>query len=335
MGTKRAEKNYIVMQIEYLVAQINAHIAEQPYGDAPIELYEPIRYLMGLGGKRLRPLLTLLGANLYSTDITHCFLPAIGVEVFHNFTLMHDDIMDKAPLRRGNATVHARWNENIAILSGDVMLVNAYKLMMHAPDEHLRTVLEHFNQCAAEVCEGQQMDMNFENRTDVTEAEYIDMIRLKTAVLLGFAFALGGILTNALPAEVQILKSMGENMGIGFQLKDDLLDVFGEANKVGKQVGGDILSNKKTFLLIEALERANPSQRATINEWLQATDYIPAEKIDVITQLYRDLDIDNIAEAKIQAYFEVGYAQLDALHAPEEKKNALRTFMEWLIVREH
>jgi len=323
------------MQIENLVAQINAQIALLTYGESPIELYEPIRYLMGLGGKRLRPLLTLLGANLYTDDVTHCYLPAIGVEVFHNFTLMHDDIMDKAPLRRGNPTVHARWNENIAILSGDVMLVKAYELMMHAPDKHLRSVLAHFNQCAAEVCEGQQKDMNFENSIDVTEAAYIDMIRLKTAVLLGFAFGLGGILADALPAEVALLKNMGENMGIGFQLKDDLLDVFGEAGKVGKQVGGDILSNKKTFLLIEALEKANDAQRKILHYWLDETDYIPAEKIDAVTEIYLALEIDKLTESKIQHYFSLGYAQLDALHAPEAKKLALRAFMDWLIAREH
>jgi geranylgeranyl diphosphate synthase type II len=323
------------MQIDTLLASLHETLAKQHYGDSPVELYEPIRYIMDLGGKRLRPLLTLLGANLYTDDLQPFILPALGIEVFHNFTLMHDDIMDKAPLRRGNATVHTRWNENIAILSGDVMLVKAYQLFMHAPDAHLRTVLELFSICATEVCEGQQLDMNFETLPKVSEEAYIEMIRLKTAVLLGFALALGAVLTGSPASDVQALKALGENMGIGFQLKDDLLDVFGSADKVGKQVGGDILANKKTFLLIEALERATGKQRETLDFWLNATAYNPQEKVEAVTKIYRELEIDTLTETKIQHYFDLGYAQLDALHAPDEKKAQLRGFMDWLIAREH
>lgn len=323
------------MQIENITLQLNQTLATIQYGKAPLELYEPIRYIMDLGGKRLRPLLTLLGANLYKDDITPFILPALGVEVFHNFSLVHDDIMDKAPTRRGNPTVHKKWSENTAILSGDVMLVKAYTFMMHAPDVHLRTVLDMFSRIAVEVCEGQQWDMNFENLSTVTESEYIEMIRLKTAVLLGFALALGGLLADAPSEDVEALRSLGENMGIGFQLKDDLLDVFGNPEKVGKQVGGDILANKKTFLLIEALEKAVGKQREVLDYWLEAKDYLPTEKVEAVTKIYRELEIDKLTEAKIKTYFDKGYAQLDALHAPPEKKAHLRNFMDWLIAREH
>ncbi len=321
--------------MEDLINALNETLAQLDYGKKPTELYEPIRYIMDLGGKRLRPLLTLLSAKLYTPDTQPFILPALAVEVFHNFTLMHDDIMDKAPLRRGKPTVHTQWNENIAILSGDVMLVKAYSLFLHTPDVHLRKVLMLFNQCAAEVCEGQQWDMNFESCDTVSEADYIEMIRLKTAVLLGFGLALGGVLAGAPESDIELLKSMGENMGLGFQLKDDLLDVFGDAGKVGKQVGGDILANKKTFLLIEALERAVGKEKETLMYWLQAKDYLPAQKIQAVMDIYRALEVDKLAEAKIKAYFDLSYAQLDALKVSEAQKTPLREFMDWLIAREH
>lgn len=233
--------------VPQILESLNQEISRQQYGQHPPELYEPIRYIMSLGGKRLRPVLTLLGSQLFTDQWQPFVKPAIAVEVFHNFTLMHDDIMDAAPLRRGQPTVHHRWNPNVAILSGDVMLVCAYDLLLEAEPTKLPVILKKFNRCAAEVCEGQQMDMNFERLPTVSEADYLDMIRLKTAVLLGFSLELGGILANADASQTDLLYEMGVNIGTGFQLKDDLLDVFGEQAKFGKQVGGDILANKKRF----------------------------------------------------------------------------------------
>jgi geranylgeranyl diphosphate synthase type II len=321
--------------LEKLMEGVNKLMSGFRYGEKPEELYEPIRYIMALGGKRLRPMLTILSGGMYGTDIKTLFHPSLGVEIFHNFTLMHDDIMDKAPLRRGKPTVHHKWDESVAILSGDVMLVKAYEVMMQVPDENLRTVLKMFNRCATEVCEGQQLDMNFEKLATVTEEDYIEMIRLKTAVLLGFALALGAVLSNAPQTDIDLLSGVGEFMGIGFQLKDDLLDVFGEAGKVGKQVGGDIIANKKTFLLIEALIRAEGEQRKTLDHWLQAKDFVPEEKVQAITQIYRDLGIDKLTEQKIQEYFKMSHAFLDRVNIPEKNKLSVRDFMDWLMAREH
>ncbi|TAE07028.1 MAG: polyprenyl synthetase family protein [Bacteroidetes bacterium] len=321
--------------LEKLMEGVNTLMSKFRYGETPEELYEPIRYIMALGGKRLRPMLTILGGGVYGKDIVSLFHPALGVEIFHNFTLMHDDIMDKAPLRRGKPTVHHKWDESVAILSGDVMLVKAYEVMMQVPDVHLRTVLKMFNRCATEVCEGQQLDMNFEKLDTVTEDEYLEMIRLKTAVLLGFALALGAVLADAPQTDIDLLSGVGEFMGIGFQLKDDLLDVFGEAGKVGKQVGGDIIANKKTFLLIEALARAEGEQRKTLEYWLQVKDFVPEEKVQAVTQIYRELDIDKLTEQKMQEYFKMSHAFLDRVSVPEKNKAVLRGFMEWLMAREH
>jgi geranylgeranyl diphosphate synthase type II len=322
------------MNLEKLLEQINTEIDRINFGQNPVELYEPIRYLMNLGGKRLRPVLTVLGASLFMDNPAKSILPAIGVEVFHNFTLMHDDIMDNAPLRRGKPTVHEKWNPNIAILSGDVMLVRAYELLTLVEDRHLRAVLRSFSQCAAEVCEGQQWDMNFENRTEVSEAEYIEMIRLKTAVLLGFGLELGGIIADAPLPQTQLLKAIGENLGIGFQLKDDLLDVYGDSNKFGKQVGGDIIANKKTFLLIEAKLRATGALATELNEWLLKKDFDKIEKVSAVTDIYNQLQIRDLTEQKIQTYFQKAYQLLSQIEAEANKKAELKAFTDWLIARE-
>ncbi|MBC8111828.1 MAG: polyprenyl synthetase family protein [Verrucomicrobia bacterium] len=290
---------------------------------------------MSLGGKRLRPLLTLLGASFFTDNWQIFTKPAIAVEVFHNFTLMHDDIMDKAPLRRGKPTVHEKWNANIAILSGDVMLVQAYELLTDIDPAKLPQVLRAFNRCAAEVCEGQQIDMNFETRNDVSEDEYLDMIRLKTAVLLGFSLKLGGILGGTSEANLTLLKELGENIGIGFQLKDDLLDVFGDQAKFGKQVGGDIIANKKTFLLIEALTQATGQTAKDLNHWLSLKDFDKAEKVAAVTEIYNKLNIKTLTENKINQYFEKGFDCLKKIEAPAEKKFYLQDFIEKLMQREH
>lgn len=305
------------------------------YGQQPAELYDPIRYIMSLGGKRMRPLLTLMATYLFSDDWRKAIKPAIAVEVFHNFTLMHDDIMDQAPLRRGQPTVHEKWNHNIAILSGDVMLVNAYELLLAVDADKLRHVLARFNRTAAEVCEGQQLDMNFEKRWDVTEAEYVEMIKLKTSVLLGFALELGGIIAGADDESTQHLREGGIHIGIGFQLKDDLLDVYGDPAKFGKQVGGDIIANKKTFLLIEALEKAEGPLRTELTDWISRTTFDKAEKVRAVTAIYDQLNIRQITESRINDHFAKGFANFAQVGALPERRSLLLDFTKQLIGREH
>lgn len=319
---------------EHLLQTLQTEIDQTSYGESPAELYEPIRYIMALGGKRFRPLLTLLAASLYTDDWEKALKPAIAVEVFHNFTLMHDDIMDRAPLRRGKPTVHEKWNANTAILSGDVMLIRAYDLLIDTKQEDLKLVLSRFNQTAAEVCEGQQLDMNFETRWNVTEEEYLDMIRLKTSVLLGFALELGGIIGGASPEATQLLYEAGESMGIGFQLKDDLLDVYGDPAKFGKQVGGDIIANKKTFLLIEALAKAEGDTASALNQWISAENFDKEEKVTAVRGIYDTLDIRSLTEHKISDYFTKGISCLERLPVEEDRKKPLLEFVHQLVQRE-
>ncbi|MEZ0486864.1 polyprenyl synthetase family protein [Fibrella aquatica] len=307
---------------------------QTPYGQSPAELYDPIRYIMSLGGKRMRPLMTLLAASLFTDEWQKALKPAVAVEVFHNFTLLHDDIMDQAPLRRGQPTVHEKWNTNIAILSGDVMLVKAYEQLLDVEPAHLRQVLKRFGETAAEVCEGQQLDMNFETLDTVSEADYIEMIRLKTSVLLGFAMEVGGIVAGADEADTKRLYDAGVNIGIGFQLKDDLLDVYGDPAKFGKQVGGDIIANKKTFLLIEALERAEGQVRTDLLDWLNRGVFDKTEKVDAVTAIYDQLGIHELTEARIADYFAKGFANLDQISADPARKELLITFARQLVERE-
>lgn len=319
------------------IEQINQKLELHAFGQQPAELYEPIRYIMNLGGKRLRPLLTLLAYQMYQenkSSLEAVLEPALAVEVFHNFTLMHDDIMDQAPLRRGKPTVHKKWNENIAILSGDVMMVRAYDLLLKVEPEKLGPVLKAFNQCAAEVCEGQQWDMNYESRSRVTEEEYLHMIRQKTAVLLGFSLQLGGMLAAAPTEDCQLLYDLGVNIGISFQLKDDLLDVYADQAKFGKQVGGDIIVNKKTFLLIKALEKANPEQKAALESWLNKTTFDKEEKVKAVKSLYDALKIKQLTQQKMNEFFDLGLQKLQQIHVNPDKKETLRRFAEQLMARE-
>lgn len=303
------------IDLKAIQQELEAHIQQLTYGQHPQELYEPISYLMGLGGKRIRPLLTLLAYNLYQTDYKRILTPACAVEVFHNFTLMHDDIMDQAPLRRGKPTVHEKWNANTAILSGDVMLVRAYDMLLHIGPDKLGHCIKHFNQTAAEVCEGQQLDMNFESMESVSESDYLEMIRLKTAVLLGYSLQLGAILAGAPEADCEKLYDFGVNIGIGFQLKDDLLDVYADKDLFGKQVGGDIISNKKTYLLIKAKELATADTAGELALWIDAKEFDKQEKVTQVTRIYDTLGIQELTERKMHAYFDKGFAQLDQIHA--------------------
>lgn len=322
------------MKIDKYHSLLESEIRRQKYGSSPGSLYEPIRYLMGLGGKRLRPMLSLLSYSLYREDVRSVTKYAVAVEAFHNFTLMHDDIMDKAPLRRGKQTVHEKWNVNTAILSGDVMLVKVYELFSSLEGEKLKIVLPAFNKCAAEVCEGQQWDMEFETTDGVTEKEYLNMIRLKTAVLLGFSLELGGILAGAPGEDLKLLREFGTNIGIGFQLTDDYLDAYADPGKFGKQVGGDIIANKKTYLLIKALENASGRKKTELRRWISASRFNKKEKIEAVKAIYDSLGIPLMTEKKINQFFSKGFANLEGLNVDPATREALRKFTESLIARQ-
>lgn len=314
--------------------KIEAGLAEMPLGNRPDNLYDPIRYILSLGGKRLRPMLVLLGYGLKKEDHEAIISPALTVEVFHNFTLMHDDIMDEAPIRRGQPTVHEKWNNTVAILSGDTMMVKAYDQLLEGPKESLAEAVKKFNKCAIEVCEGQQLDMNFEEFDTVTESQYIEMIRLKTAVLLGFSLEYGGLLAGMPSDQLAQLNAIGEKAGIGFQLMDDLLDVYGDKTKFGKQVGGDIVSNKKTYLLIKALELANAEQRKEMDKWLSATDFDISEKVGAIKNIYEEIGIFELTQQKMNSYYDEAFELLKNLEARAEGKAELIEFFEKLMKRE-
>lgn len=324
----------MLLTTERLTKDISTAITKAEFGKEPIELYEPIRYIMDLGGKRMRPLLTLLSNYIFTEDCVKVMDAAIAVEVFHNFTLMHDDIMDNAPLRRGKATVHEKWNTNVAILSGDVMLVEAYKQFMSVEEKHLKRVLERFNETAAGVCEGQQFDMNFETLPTISVDDYINMIRLKTAVLLGFSMELGGILGEADDKSCTYLRTVGESAGIGFQLKDDLLDVYGDAATFGKKVGGDILANKKTFLLIRALEKAEGKTKKELEKLLSDKTISDKAKIDGVTNIYNQLEIKEETEALIQEHFDRAIESLGKVKGSIFRKHYIKDYLLALIGRE-
>lgn len=312
---------------------IESEIRKQKFGSQPKSLYEPLRYIMGLGGKRLRPLLTLLSYSLYRDDAKNIVPFAVAVEAFHNFTLLHDDIMDNAPLRRGKATVHEKWNVNTAILSGDVMQVKVYDLFLSLEGKTLKEVLLKFNRCAVEVCEGQQWDMEFESNAKVSELQYINMIRQKTAVLIGFSLELGAILAEASHEDRHALYEFGVNIGIGFQLKDDLLDVYGSKSKFGKQVGGDIIANKKTFLLIKALGRAKGKEKIELAKWLKTKKFDKEKKVKAVTAIFDKLQIEEITNKKINGYFQKGLSALDQLEVSSGHKKELKEFILYLMNR--
>lgn len=313
---------------------LEKEIKKTRFGKTPISLYEPIRYIMALGGKRLRPMFTLLSYSLYKDDVTRILPYALAVESFHNFTLMHDDIMDKAPLRRGRVTVHKKWDTNTAILSGDVMLIKVYDMFLSLEANHLRTVLPAFNDCAAQVCEGQQWDMEFETTDRVSEKSYLNMIRQKTAVLIGFSLELGAILADAPEEDRRALREFGINIGIGFQLKDDLLDAYADPKKFGKQVGGDILANKKTYLLIKALEKATGKTKKELLAWLEVTKVRGREKVTAVKEIYDLLNIPAVTDRKVNHFFLKGFENLAALTVNPSRIAPLKHYTQTLIERQ-
>lgn len=319
---------------EQLLQQIHEYIGNLSYMREPMGLYDPIEYVLGLGGKRLRPVLMLLAYNLYKEDVTRIFSQAAGIEIYHNFTLLHDDLMDKADMRRNKPTVHKKWDENTAILSGDAMLILAYQFMMKkCPLECVERVMEVFGRTALEVCEGQQWDMEFEHRLDVTVDEYIEMIRLKTSVLLAAALKIGAILGGAPEKDAQLLYDFGIKMGLAFQLQDDYLDVYGDPAVFGKKIGGDILCNKKTFMLITALSLAEGEDKETLLNWLRATDYVAEEKIQSVTALYNKVGVPELCQARIDAYYKEGLELLDKVNVESSLKEELKKFVCHLMDR--
>lgn len=303
------------------------------FDNEPQGLYAPADYILTLGGKRLRPVLALLACGLYN-DAERAINQALAVEVFHNFTLVHDDIMDEAPLRRGKETVHEKWGLNTAILSGDVMLIRAYQLLADCKPEILPKLLEAFNKMAVEVCEGQQMDMDFETRESVEEGEYIRMIQLKTSVLLGCSLQMGALVGGSSDKDSENLYQFGLKLGTSFQIKDDWLDCFGDPSKFGKQVGGDIIANKKTLLLIRALKVAQGQAARELNNWLKTGSELLAEKVEAVKAIYRNLEVDNYAQAEIDRFYLEALSHLDALSLSQREKEPLYTFAKWLYERE-
>lgn len=322
-------------ELSDLQAIIGDAVDKISYPKYPEQLYEPLSYILSIGGKRMRPALLLMACELFGGDINKAIPPALAIEVFHNFTLMHDDIMDNAPLRRGKTTVHERWNKNVAILSGDVMLIEGYKLMMQVEDRLLRQILDIFNTTAVGVCEGQQIDMEFETRSVVNIDEYINMIRLKTAVVLGGALKIGALIGGASQVDADLLNEFGVQLGIAFQLQDDILDVYGDPEKFGKQVGGDIISNKKTYLLIKALELAEGELAIELNTLLNASHLANNQKVAGVTNVYNELDIRQHAETEMQAYADKAFEALKKINLPAEHKQYLQDFADGLLVREN
>lgn len=316
-----------------ILAMINQGLADLHLERQPFGLYKPIRYVLGMGGKRLRPVLLLMSYNMYRDDISAALPTALGLETYHNYTLLHDDVMDRAEVRRGKPCVHKVWNENTAILSGDSMLVMAYQLMAGCRAEHLKSVMDLFTATALEIGEGQQYDVDFENRLDVTGEEYIEMIRLKTSVLLACAMKLGAMQAGAPGADADLLYRFGERIGLAFQLQDDMLDVYGDFATFGKKIGGDILCNKKTYLLIKALEHADKQQRAELERWIAAKDYVPEEKVEAVTALYNAIGVRAVCNDLINAYFDEARVLLEQVALPAERKAPLWQYALGLLGR--
>lgn len=313
---------------------VRGHIAGLQFTRTPKGLYDPVSYVLSLGGKRIRPVLMLMAYNLYREDVKSILQPATGIEVYHNYTLLHDDLMDRADMRRGKATVHKVWNDNVAILSGDAMLVLAYQFMAQCASEKLKDVMDLFSQTALEICEGQQLDMEFEQRKDVKEDEYIEMIRLKTSVLLAASLKIGAILGGASKEDADALYDFGVNLGLAFQLKDDLLDVYGDPLRFGKNIGGDILCNKKTYLVIKAFEHANTDQEALLNDWFTRETFDPQEKIAAVTRLYNEIGVKALCENRIVEYSKRASESLNRVNVSAENKQELETMMNELMHRE-
>lgn len=324
-----------MINADQILKLVNDYLVQLPYDRRPASLYEPIRYVLSMGGKRIRPVLMLLSYNLFKEDPETILMPACALETYHNYTLLHDDLMDNADLRRGHETVHKKWNANTAILSGDSMLVLAYQRMQQCSSDKMAEVLALFTETALEIGEGQEYDMAFEHRDDVSEEEYIEMIRLKTSVLLACALKIGAILAGASKEDADNLYRFGEQIGLAFQLQDDFLDVYGDTRVFGKAIGGDITSNKKTFMLINALNHANDEQRRQLENWISATKFDRDEKVAAVTRLYNEIGIDRMAQDKIAYYFEQSRKYLQAVSVDESRKAELAAYAQRMMNRQY
>ena len=322
-------------QPEELIKGINAYIDALPYNPQPAGLYDPIRYVLAAGGKRMRCVLMLMAYNIYKEDVASIYPNAAGLETYHNFTLLHDDLMDRADMRRGRLTVHRKWNDNAAILSGDAMIILAYQLMCHQAGERQAAILKTFSDAALGVCEGQQYDMEFEERDDVSEDEYMEMIRLKTSVLLACALKIGALLGGASDQDAELLYEFGEKVGLAFQLQDDYLDVYGDPKVFGKKIGGDILCNKKTFMLINTLNLCNDRQRQDLQAWIDKKDFDPEEKIKAVTAIYDAVDIKTVCRQKMQRLYDEAFSAFARVSVDESRKAPLKDYVQQLMGRDY
>jgi geranylgeranyl diphosphate synthase type II len=319
---------------EELLKKVNEALDNVVYDRQPASLYDPIRYVLSIGGKRVRPVLTMLSYNLYKDNPLSIMSQAIGLETYHNFTLLHDDLMDHADMRRGHETVHKKWDANRAILSGDTMLLQAFERVEDCDPAKLPAVFKVFIQTTLEIGEGQQLDVEFETRNDVTEDEYIEMIRLKTSVLLACACKVGAIMADAPAEDVENMYKFGEKLGLAFQLQDDLLDVYGNPAVFGKNIGGDITSNKKTYMLINAVNRANAAQREQLMKWIEAKEFDRNEKVKAVTELYNEIGIRKLCEQKIEEYYQESLVYLAKINLPEERKAELKAYAAEMMKRQ-
>lgn len=323
-----------MLGIEKLKGVIETEIQRLEFNEEPAELFDPISYTLNSDGKRIRPVLALLACQMFSEKFDDAIFPALGLEVFHNFTLLHDDIMDNAPVRRGLPTVHEKWNSNTAILSGDAMMVEAYKLVCKAPDFCLREVLSVFSETALGVCEGQMFDMQFEERSTVSEVEYLEMIRLKTSVLLAGSLKVGALIGGASQANANLLYDFGINLGLAFQLKDDWLDVYSDPKVFGKKTGGDIVENKKTYLLIKALEKADGTNKKSLLQWLEQKEFDEVEKIESVKKIYKELGVGDLTQLKVVELSNIAFECLKNVDVLDEKKKELIQLGKYLLGRD-
>ena len=319
---------------EELLKKVNEALDNLVYDRQPASLYDPIKYVLSIGGKRVRPVLTLLSYNLYKEDALSIMPQAIGLETYHNFTLLHDDLMDHADMRRGHETVHKKWDANRAILSGDTMLLQAFERVEDCDPAKLPAVFKVFIQTTLEIGEGQQLDVEFETRNDVTEEEYIEMIRLKTSVLLACACKVGAIMADAPADDIENMYKFGEKLGLAFQLQDDLLDVYGNPAVFGKNIGGDITSNKKTYMLINAFNRANDEQRKELAKWVEAKEFDRNEKVKAVTELYNEIGIRELCEQKIEEYYQESLVYLAKVNVTDERKKELKAYAAEMMKRQ-
>ncbi len=328
-------KSHSIQELQQIIVDAISTEAAKIKQTEPHNLYEPIAYTLDMGGKRLRPVMVLLACQAFGGEIEDAIPAALAIEIFHNFTLLHDDIMDHAEVRRNKPAVHIRYNENVAILSGDAMSIMAYQYLTKTESQNLQQVVQLFSKTAMEVCEGQQYDMDFEDTFEVSIEDYLKMIRLKTAVLIACSLKTGAIIAGASAVDAEHIYQFGINLGIAFQLQDDLLDVFADEEKFGKKIGGDIVANKKTFLLLKALEVANTSQKSQLMEWINEKEFDPAEKIESVKQIYLDLNLQDINQEMMDDFYQVALNELNTARLDPAQKNRILELGQLIMRRQH